>query len=72
MNPDTDTHSSDNKKYSEKINDQVLSITNGIRQGNKGWLNGEGICEWCGSHKAEYNMDLSQGTHRECWWCWNE
>lgn len=71
MNSEDENHSED-KKYSEIVNNKVTSIINGIRNGNKGWLMGVGMCEWCGSHPAEYNLELNQGSHRECWWCWKE
>jgi len=36
----------------------------------KPWKGKVGICEVCNSHVAEYNIDLTCGTHRECRWCW--
>ena len=27
-------------------------------------------CDKCHIYFAEYNLDLSSGPHRECWYCW--
>ncbi len=35
------------------------------------WLNGEGMCEWCGRHKATINLNLEYGSYRECRYCWD-
>ena len=58
------------EKNKKALNDKVGKLSMSIRNGNTGWLKGEGMCEWCGAYKAEYNLDLKCGTHRECWLCW--
>ena len=69
----TDVNDNENSDINEKtlkdINDTVQEISMGIRGNNRGWLKGEGICEWCGKRQAEVNLDLKSGTHRECRSC---
>ena len=54
------------------INNTVQEISMGIRGNNRGWLKGEGMCEWCGLRRAEVNLELKYGTHRECRSCWGD
>ena len=58
------------EKGVKKLNSQLSSMNMSIRNGNTGWLKGNGMCEWCGYYEAEYNLDLKCGTHRECRFCW--
>ncbi len=66
-----ETQNSDiNDKTLKEINDTVQKISMGIRDNNRGWLRGGGICEVCGLRPAEVNLDLQYGSHRECRICW--
>lgn len=62
----------DNEDTNKKINNLVNNITQSIRGNNRGWLGKIGICEVCKFHKAEVNLDLKYGSHRECRFCWND
>ncbi len=54
-----------------KLTEKVQEISQKIRP-TRCWLLGEGICEVCGVRKAEVNLDLKAGTHRECRPCWDD
>ena len=57
----------------EKLNDFIQNtLTPKVRNGQRGWLRGEGMCEWCGIRRATVNLDLTAGTHRECRTCWDD
>ena len=36
------------------------------------WYGEEGKCEVCGLADATVNLDLTCGSHRECWSCWTD
>ena len=36
------------------------------------WYGEEGMCEICNEREATVNLDLTCGSHRECWSCWTD
>ena len=38
----------------------------------RGWGGKEGMCEVCGLRRATENLMLEYGSHRECYFCWND
>ena len=36
------------------------------------WFGEYGMCEVCGMRRAEVNLDLTCGSHRECRSCWDD
>lgn len=36
------------------------------------WYGEEGMCEICYTREATFNLDLTCGSHRECWSCWTD
>ena len=43
-----------------------------LRAEKGGWLKGKSNCEVCGIYEAKHNLDLKCGSHKECYFCWNE
>ena len=60
------------KEDLKKLNNFIVNtVVPNVRKGQRGWLCGEGICEWCGIRPARVNLNLTAGTHRECRKCWD-
>jgi len=69
MSTNQNTH--DDPKNVEIINETVKQISINSKS-NSTLINEQGMCEVCGLRKAEVNLDLEFGSHRECRICWND